>query len=253
MELARSVATEIGRPEWVGEHISATVEGDRLVTHRFSCLDPAYPGWNYAVTVVRAARARRVTVNEVALVAGTGALLAPSWVPWKERLLPGDLGVGDILPAAEDDERLAPGYGQVPLEGELAEEGTDRQISWELGLGRSRVLSEAGRAQAAQRWYSGESGPSSAIAASAPANCGSCGFLLPLAGEMRQMFGVCANEYAPDDGRVVSLDHGCGAHSEVSRPTEPEEAPAPVIDELGYDTVVFDDTSELELVSAREG
>ena len=30
-----------------------------------------------------------------------------------------------------------------------------------------------------------------------------------------QMFGVCANAHANDDGRVVSLDHGCGAHSEV--------------------------------------
>jgi Protein of unknown function (DUF3027) len=29
------------------------------------------------------------------------------------------------------------------------------------------------------------------------------------------MFGVCGNVYAPDDGRVVSLDHGCGAHSEI--------------------------------------
>jgi hypothetical protein len=26
---------------------------------------------------------------------------------------------------------------------------------------------------------------------------------------------VCANVYAPDDAKVVSLDHGCGAHSEV--------------------------------------
>ena len=49
------------------------------------------------------------------------------------------------------------------------------------------------------------------------------------------MFGVCANEYAPDDGRVVSLDHGCGAHSEASRGRP--GAASPVIDELGYDLV----------------
>lgn len=29
------------------------------------------------------------------------------------------------------------------------------------------------------------------------------------------MFGVCANKMAPDDGRVVALAHGCGAHSET--------------------------------------
>jgi hypothetical protein len=42
-----------------------------------------------------------------------------------------------------------------------------------------------------------------------------CGFYLPLAGSMRQLFGVCGNLFAPDDGRVVTADHGCGAHSEV--------------------------------------
>jgi predicted ATPase len=50
------------------------------------------------------------------------------------------------------------------------------------------------------------------------------------------VFGVCANSYAPDDGRVVSVDHGCGAHSEALLP--PGSTPAvPVIDELGYDLV----------------
>jgi hypothetical protein len=43
--------------------------------------------------------------------------------------------------------------------------------------------------------------------------------------------------YAPDDGRVVSVDHGCGAHSEVLLP--PEVA----VDEL---TTVYDD-SEVEV------
>jgi hypothetical protein len=27
---------------------------------------------------------------------------------------------------------------------------------------------------------------------------------------------VCANAIAPDDARVVSVDHGCGAHSEAT-------------------------------------
>jgi hypothetical protein len=71
-----------------------------------------------------------------------------------------------------------------------------------------------------------------------------------LAGKLRQMFGVCANEYAPDDGRVVSLDHGCGAHSEAAVPERTSERLTPVVDEMGYDTIVFDDTSELELVSS---
>jgi hypothetical protein len=64
-----------------------------------------------------------------------------------------------------------------------------------------------------------------------------CGFLVRLDGSLGRVFGVCANEYAPDDGRVVSLDHGCGAHSEATTPPGAYGAASPVIDELGYDLV----------------
>ncbi|MFZ4600665.1 MAG: DUF3027 domain-containing protein, partial [Terrimicrobiaceae bacterium] len=49
-----------------------------------------------------------------------------------------------------------------------------------------------------------------------PKPCASCGFFLPIAGSLRSAFGVCANAIAPDDARVVSVDHGCGAHSEAT-------------------------------------
>jgi hypothetical protein len=58
---------------------------------------------------------------------------------------------------------------------------------------------------------------------------------MPLAGSLRQAFGVCANEFSPADGRVVSLSYGCGAHSEAAvMPTPPRPAP-PVIDETEVD------------------
>ncbi len=41
------------------------------------------------------------------------------------------------------------------------------------------------------------------------------------------MFGVCANGNANDDGRVVSFDHGCGAHSEVQLAKKHEPLPLP--------------------------
>jgi len=61
--------------------------------------------------------------------------------------------------------------------------------------------------------------------------------MIRLSGPLGRVFGVCANEYAPDDGKVVSVDHGCGAHSEgaVSAAAGPEEDTSPAIDELGYD------------------
>jgi hypothetical protein len=102
---------------------------------------------------------------------------------------------------------------------------------------RARVLSPVGRDDAALRWYTSEHGPKSPLAHAAPGVCATCGFFVPLAGPLGLVFGACANAYAPDDGRVVSVDHGCGAHSEALLPEGPDAAVAPVIDELGYDLV----------------
>ncbi len=229
--LARGAAEEIARPGEVGEHLGFDNEGDRVVTHYFECLDRAYLGWRWAVTVTRASRARVVTVSETVLLPGAGALLAPRWVPWNERLLPGDLGVGDLLPAEADDDRLVPGFASP-------DEEIDAQAVFELGLGRARVLSALGRDLAAHRWRSGEPGPHAPIAHAAPAQCSTCGFYWPLAGTLGLGFGVCANEYAPDDGRVVSADHGCGAHSEATTvPSMVTDAAPPILDDLGYDLI----------------
>jgi hypothetical protein len=229
IDLARDAILD----DHIGEHRGVLAEGDRVVTHLFDCTLPGYQGWRWAVTVARAPRAKHVTVSETVLLPGEEALLAPTWVPWHERLQPGDLGVGDLLPTKADDERLAPGYV-------LSDDTAVEEVSWELGLGRRRVMSRDGRLDVAQRWYDGEHGPEAAISIAAPssARCGLCGFYLPMAGSLRQIFGVCGNMFAPDDGRVVSADHGCGAHSEVL-----VESAAPV-EEL---PTVYDD-SEVEAV-----
>ncbi|WP_034590966.1 DUF3027 domain-containing protein, partial [Hamadaea tsunoensis] len=209
LDLARTAITEVAVDE-VGDHQGVVAEGERVVTHYFECLRAGYRGWQWAVTVTRISRSKHVTVCETVLLPGQDALLAPNWLPWEERLRPGDLGVGDLLPTAPDDDRLVQGYL-------LADDPALDEDKWELGLGRPRLMSKEGREEAAQRWYDGDSGPGAPIAEAAPrsARCVSCGFMLPMAGRMRQMFGVCANVFAPDDGKVVSLDHGCGAHSEI--------------------------------------
>jgi hypothetical protein len=207
VEVARAAAVEVAGPA-VGDHLGVEVDDALVVTHSFATTEKAYTGWRWAVTVARADGADEVTVDEVVLLPGTGALVSPPWVPYAERIQPGDLSPGDLLPPAPDDARLVPSYADP--DAELADE-----VHWELGLGRVRVLSLDGRADAAERWYDGDRGPSAPIAKAAPARCGDCGFLVPLGGSLRQLFGACANGYAPDDGRVVSFDHGCGAHSEV--------------------------------------
>ncbi len=254
VDLARAAAVAAAGAERVGEHLGVQADGERVVTHLFDCLDPSYVGWRWAVTVARAPRSKTVTVDETVLLPGPAALLAPPWVPWQDRLRPGDLGPGDLLPAPPDDERLVP---LVTLEGDDAvidwyldgEDAGAEQAPAELpASGRSRVLSAAGRESAADRWYSSEHGPRSPLAHAAPAQCVSCGFFVPLSGELGRVFGACANAYAPDDGRVVSADHGCGAHSESVIWQATTRAIKPVIDEFGYDMVDLPGVSVEETV-----
>jgi hypothetical protein len=296
VDLARAVAEADAGPGQVGPHVGIQVEGDRVVTHLFASLNPAYVGWRWAVTVARAARSKVVTVSESVLLPGPDSLLAPPWVPWTERVRPGDLKAGDLMPARSDDERLVP---VVAIAGETGLLDWDETENWGLagdvgapsgepdqpetrsdtgpagepggaaseagqpgaraaigsrtrtrrrlgsrgrdltpGLLRpARVLSATGRDEAALRWYASEQGPDSPLASTAPANCVTCGFMVRLSGPLGRVFGVCANEYAPDDGKVVSFDHGCGAHSDGAAGVSAVEADtvAPAIDELGYD------------------
>ena len=297
--LARAAAEADAGPDQVGPHVGMEVESDRVVTHLFASLSPAYVGWRWAVTVTRAARSKVVTVSENVLLPGPDSLLAPSWVPWTERVRPGDLKAGDLMPAKSDDERLvpvvaiagetglldwdetdawllpgdagagvigeptqpvaSPDAGQTPA-GEPADDAGQagqpgghpatgsrartRRRSGTRGRDRTpgllkpaRVLSATGRDEAALRWYTSEQGPDSPLASTAPANCVTCGFMVRLSGPLGRVFGVCANEYAPDDGKVVSVDHGCGAHSDGAAGVSAVEAGtvAPSVDELGYD------------------
>ncbi|MCI1262899.1 MAG: DUF3027 domain-containing protein [Tetrasphaera jenkinsii] len=228
--VARTALEEVGEAGTIGDHLGAVMEAERVATHYFVCTSAAYPGWNWSVTVARVPRGKTVTVCESALVPGEGALLPPVWVPYVDRLAPGDIGPGDVTPYVADDPLLEQGFEAT------GNEDVDMMAQWELGLGRVRVLSAEGREAAAQRWYAGEHGPSAPVAAKAPASCSSCGFYVPMAGVLRSMFGVCANAWSPSDGTVVSLDHGCGAHSEVDMVLpDPEKVPTPIVDDLALE------------------
>jgi hypothetical protein len=224
--VARGAITEVDASD-VGDYLEAVAEGDRVVTHFFESHLAGYKGWRWAVTVTRVPRSRHVTVCETVLLPGPDAMLAPAWLPWNERVQAGDLGVGDLMPTA-------PGYV-------LSDDPAVEEVSWELGLGRSRVMSREGRIDTAQRWYEGEAGPEAPISTAAPRNarCGTCGFYLPLAGSLRSMFGVCGNLFAPDDAKAVSADHGCGAHSEalLAAPEQPVEELPTVYDDSEVESV----------------
>ncbi|MET8950745.1 DUF3027 domain-containing protein [Streptomyces sp. NPDC004393] len=259
VDLARAAAEEVAAPGVVGEHTGMVAEGDRVVTHFFECKEMGYRGWRWAVTVARASRAKIVTLDETVLLPGPDALLAPEWVPWSERLRPGDMGPGDLLPTDAEDLRLEPGFSgeeepppNSPVSGEMAElveaedvevtagvpanlpmapsRGSIAAVAEELGMRRARVLSRYGLHVAADRWEEAF-GSKTPMAQAAPASCVSCGFLVALGGSLGQAFGVCANEFSPADGHVVSLAYGCGGHSEAAVMPKAPQPPPPVVDE----------------------
>jgi hypothetical protein len=233
VDQARAAAVEVAGEDQVGEHLGVAAESDRVTVHRFASTHPGYRGWAWTVVLARVPRARVATVSEVVLLPGEDALLAPSWVPWADRVEPGDLGETDVLPFRDDDPLLDEGFEAVPDGWDQAFSGDETTLVWELGLGRKRVLNRDGRIEAATRWYRSDNGPDNAETRAADAPCSTCGYLVGLTGTFRQSFGVCANAWSPDDGRVVSMDHGCGAHSETGQTAEEaEELPEPLIDDL---------------------
>lgn len=242
VELARAAAIEQAGDFGVGEHVGVVAESERVVTHLFDCPHPGYRGWHWAVTMVRALRARIPTVNEVVLIPGEDALQAPHWTPWAERLRPGDVMPGTLLPTPDNDPRLEPGFtgGEDAADADPAEWSQTRAVVAELGLGRERVLSAEGRGEAAERWLAGEAGPDDAFSKHAPAPCATCGYFVRLGGGMGRLFGACTNEFSPFDARIVSVDHGCGGHSDVVADERGIELGLPVFDTISVDTNLFD-------------
>jgi hypothetical protein len=169
------------------------------------------------------------------------------------------MGPGDLLPTDAEDLRLEPGWtgeDEPPPNSIVSDEmaalaeaedaevtagplavparGSIAAVAEELGVRRARVLSRYGLHIAADRWEEAF-GPKTPMAQAAPAPCVSCGFLLRIGGSLGQAFGVCANEFSPADGRVVSLAYGCGGHSEAAVMPKPPQPAAPVIDETRVD------------------
>lgn len=228
VEQARTAAQREAGEQHVGDYLGAQPE-DGALTHLFASHLDGYRGWRWAATIASGGPEVPVTVSEVVLLPGPDALTGPRWVPWQDRVRAGDLGVGDRMPAAEGDDRLVPGYME-------SDDPAVDDVAMNLGLGRRQVMSHLGRFRAAKRWRGGEFGPRSDMARSAPGRCGTCGFYLPLGGSLRAAFGVCGNEIAPADGKVVHVEYGCGAHSE----TEADSRPAVPVTETVYDDTNVD-------------
>jgi len=83
--LALAALHEITPASTVGEPRDSAVDADGVLTIRFENRMPGYPGWYWTVGIAQVADSEP-TVLEAELMPGDGALTAPDWLPWAERL-----------------------------------------------------------------------------------------------------------------------------------------------------------------------
>ncbi len=85
VDVARTALAELTPADTVGELLERTTEDDGVLTLSFAAKLSGYPGWHWSVSVAELP-GEEPTVLEAELLPGEGALLAPDWVPWAERL-----------------------------------------------------------------------------------------------------------------------------------------------------------------------
>jgi hypothetical protein len=103
-----------------GALLGTADEGDATVTYLFENQLKGYKDWTWQVTLYQP-KGQQPTVSELLLLPGEGALVAPAWVPWSERLadykaLQAELEAQAAEEEDEDDELLATesGEGEEP-------------------------------------------------------------------------------------------------------------------------------------------
>ncbi len=82
--LARQALGEITHPSNVGA-VRDVVVADDVATVRFSTTQGGYPGWYWTVSIA-VNPGLEPSVLETELMPAEGALVAPDWVPWADRL-----------------------------------------------------------------------------------------------------------------------------------------------------------------------
>jgi hypothetical protein len=103
---ALAALLEVTPPATVGEFVGETDEGDYVISYRFATTLSGYPGWNWAVAVAHLP-GEEPTIVESELLPAEGALLAPDWVPWSERMddyRAAQLALGEAAAESDDDD-----------------------------------------------------------------------------------------------------------------------------------------------------
>lgn len=102
-EIARAGLLEITPASTIGDAAGEIDEGDGVISYQFETLMDGYPGWKWTVSVAQVDDSEP-TVLETELIPAEGALLAPEWVPWSDRMddyRAAQIALGEVV---EDDE-----------------------------------------------------------------------------------------------------------------------------------------------------
>ena len=184
VDAAREALLELVDAADVGEHLGYVAEDERVVTHLFACARAGLPrlalGGHRRPGAAPEDRDRR---------RGRAAPRRrgdhrPEWLPYRDRIQPGDLSPGDLLPTEEDDPRLVPATSPATPRDESSTRTGCATSSTSSGLGRARVLSLGGPRPGRRALVRRQPRPDSPLAQSAPATCETCGFLVRLAGPL---------------------------------------------------------------------
>jgi hypothetical protein len=136
---ARDALADFTSAGTFGDLISETVEDDGVYTLLFEATMGGYPGWHWTVSLAEIPGSEP-TVLETELMPGDGALLAPDWVPWSERLEeyraaqaaagePDESVLLDVDDDADEDDDLPDDHGDDPDDGIDFESSADEEAA----------------------------------------------------------------------------------------------------------------------------
>jgi len=104
---AQAALLEVTGPETVGPLKGLEESVDGVVDVRFTPTMDGYPGWNWVVSVSVLDGPDAPSVLELSLLPADGALTAPEWVPWADRLADyraAQEAKGEHLDGSDEDE-----------------------------------------------------------------------------------------------------------------------------------------------------
>lgn len=84
-DFAREALLEVTPESTIGPFVGSVDNGDDVTTFQFGTTMTGYPGWQWTITIAHLP-GEEPTVVESELTPAEGALLAPDWVPWSERM-----------------------------------------------------------------------------------------------------------------------------------------------------------------------